>query len=247
MGIVKVDMSSAKHLLLTAFELMLKGLGPQHWWPGESPFEVMVGAVLTQNTSWSNVERAIANLKGAGVLSPVEMSSLPPEKLAKLIRPSGFYNLKEKRLRALLSLLVGEFCGNIETMRAIPGHRLRPLLLGIPGIGPETADSILLYALEKPFFVVDAYTKRILERMGIMEEDAPYSHVQRLFMENLPASTELYNEFHALLVVLGKELCKKNRPTCHNCPLSPLCSKGVERYPPLGYPDSHVTGEECET
>ncbi len=220
-AVLKSD--AARHLLVTAFELTLRRFGPQHWWPGDTPFEVMVGAILTQNTAWSNVERAIGNLKGAGVLSPERMMDLKPEELAELIRPSGFYNLKAKRLRELLKLLVEEFSGDPQVMAESPGHTLRPILLGIRGVGPETADSILLYALGKPFFVVDAYTKRILLRMGIGRSEWDYHQIQRLFMENLPADPALYNEFHALLVVTAKHHCRKRVALCASCPLAGLC------------------------
>ncbi len=223
---------SQRALLITAFELLLKGFGPQHWWPGETPFEVMVGAVLTQNTAWRNVEKAIANLKKADVLDPFKMHSLNPMDLAELIRPTGFYNLKEKRLRNLLHLLGYSFDGNPESMGNMPTYPLRKILLSMPGIGPETADSILLYALEKPVFVVDAYTKRVMDNMNIAEEGVGYHEVQSIFMENLPADVALFNEFHALFVKLAKDNCRKKAPLCPSCPLVSLCPKGLKSIEP---------------
>ncbi len=217
-----------RSFFITVFELLLKRFGPQHWWPGDSLFEIMVGAILTQNTAWSNVEKAIANLKAFKVLNPHTMYALSREELASLIRPSGFYNQKEQRLRDFLRLLVEEFSGDPEEMAKASGPWLRNKLLKISGIGPETADSILLYALEKPFFVVDAYTKRVLERMGVVEGGLGYHPIQRLFMNHLPGDVALFNEYHALFVELGKVFCKKKAPQCSMCPLSPFCSYGVE-------------------
>lgn len=200
--------------------------GPQHWWPAESPFEVMVGAILTQNTSWSNVEKAINSLKKNGLLELTKLSNLPERRLALLIKSAGYYNIKAKRLKVFLRFLCGAYAGDIRRMALEDTENLRPRLLSLNGIGPETADSILLYALDKPVFVVDSYTKRILFRHRLVEEDASYSEVQDLFMQNdkfhrkkISYVVKLFNEYHALLVRLGKEFCLKNKPKCDICPL----------------------------
>ena len=202
------------------YDRLLTRFGPQHWWPGETPFEVMVGAVLTQNTNWQNVEKAIANLKAAGVMEFTAMVALPPEVLAAHIRPCGYYNIKSGRLKNLLAAIDEESGGDLEAFFAAGTEELRERLLAVKGIGPETADSILLYAAEKPIFVVDAYTHRLLVRHGLMDEDeAEYHAMQEMFMDALPADTALYNEYHALIVRVGKEFCKKKNPRCGECPL----------------------------
>ncbi|MDA8159889.1 MAG: endonuclease III domain-containing protein [Desulfobacteraceae bacterium] len=202
------------------YDRLLARFGPQHWWPGETPFEVMVGAVLTQNTAWSNVEKAIANLKGQGLLDPARLFALPPPLLAEQIRPCGYFNLKAARLHNLLSLIAGRFDGDLDRFFATPLASLRQQLLEVKGIGPETADSILLYAAGKPIFVVDAYTHRLLSRHGLIaEEEADYHQIQALFMDALPADPALFNEYHALIVRVGKEYCKKTGPRCGECPL----------------------------
>lgn len=201
------------------FQRLYRHYGPQHWWPGETPFEVMVGAVLTQNTNWQNVSRAIDNLKAAGVLSLDALLALPMEELAQLIRPAGYYNLKARRLRNLLEMLARDFGGRLERLWELPLDEARRRLLAVKGVGPETADSILLYAGSKPIFVVDAYTFRILGRHGLANDGMDYHDLQQRFMEYLPPETQLYNEYHALLVRLGKERCKKKQPRCDGCPL----------------------------
>lgn len=193
--------------------------GPQDWWPGDSQFEVMVGAVLTQNTNWKNVEKAIDNLKRAGVLSYERMAELPIDLLAEYIRPAGYFNLKAGRLKNLFAMIDRDFGGNIDLMMEEETEPLRQILLSIKGIGPETADSILLYACERPVFVVDAYTYRILYRHDLIPEDFGYDDIQQLFMDNLDLDRALYNEFHALLVCTGKDFCKKKAPKCMGCPL----------------------------
>ena len=205
---------------LNAFYKSLYGyFGPQHWWPAKSRLEVMVGAILTQNTSWSNVEKAIKNLKQHKLLGLSALCSLPHNKLASLIRSAGYYNLKAKRLKGFLEFLRNSYQGNLKKMRRKGIRGLRNQLLCVNGIGQETADSILLYALDKPVFVVDAYTKRILLRHNLIEEDAGYEEVQNLFMQNLKNEVKLFNEYHALLVKLGKETCLKSKPKCNICPL----------------------------
>lgn len=196
----------------------LKDLGPQSWWPGETPFEVCVGAILTQNTAWTNVEKAIANLKARGVLNPVTMYALPPVELAQLIRPAGYFNIKTKRLRNFLKFLIDDYAGDLERMKEERTESLREKLLAVRGIGPETADSILLYALEKPVFVVDAYTKRIFSRHAVLAEEADYHDIQDHFVRHLDGDVRTFNEFHALIVHVGKKWCRPRNPDCENCP-----------------------------
>jgi len=196
--------------------------GPRKWWPADSPFEVMVGAILTQNTNWKNVERAIRRLKEAGVLSLPAMSALSQEALAELIRPAGYYNIKAGRLQNLFALINGQWSGDLEYFLAQSREDLREQLLSVKGIGPETADSMILYAANLPVFVVDTYTARILLRHNIIDEALEYHEIQELFMDNLAEEVALFNEYHALIVALGKEFCKKSKPACVDCPLSGL-------------------------
>jgi len=193
--------------------------GPQHWWPADTHFEVIVGAILTQNTNWFNVEKAINNLKKHSLLEPSRLYRLSQRRLASLIRPAGYFNIKAKRLKAFLDFFFEYYQGNIKNFRLIDVGDLRRELLSVNGIGPETADSILLYALGKPVFVVDAYTKRILLRHRLVKKDAGYTQIQDLFMQNLKSDIRLFNEYHALLVRVGKDLCLKNKPKCDICPL----------------------------
>jgi endonuclease-3 related protein len=192
--------------------------GPQHWWPGDSPFEIAVGAILTQNTNWGNVEKAITNLKHSGALDADILHDMPHARLAALIKPAGYFNIKAKRLKHFLAFLTKHYKGVIEDMRDEDLHQLRHRLLEVNGIGPETADSILLYALEKPVFVIDAYTKRVLIRHKIVPADATYHELQELFHNSLPEDVQLYNEYHALFVMAGKHYCKP-KPKCAECPL----------------------------
>jgi len=203
---------------MTIYQKLYKTYGPRHWWPGETSFEVMVGAILTQNTSWGNVEKAILKLEGKGVLNPKGIHYLKKSQLASLIKSSGYYRIKADRLKSFMGFLFEEYGGDIKKMGRERLEELRGKLLQVKGIGPETADSILLYGLEKPIFVVDAYTKRILSRHGVISEKASYDDVQKLFMEHLPHDEKIFNEYHALLVHLGKNLCKKI-PQCNICPL----------------------------
>jgi endonuclease-3 related protein len=210
-----------KKRLLRIFDLLLEHFGQRHWWPGDTPLEVSVGAILTQNCSWRNVEKAIENLKSEGMLDAESLYRVNADKLAEIIRPSGFYNIKTKRLKSFVKVLVEEYDGSFEVLARCESQVLRKRLLEIKGIGPETADSILLYALEKPMFVIDAYTKRFVINHGLLDGRAPdltYSDVQQLFMKNLPQDTYLYNEFHALVVRLCQSCCKKV-PLCGQCPL----------------------------
>lgn len=204
---------------MTIYERLSARFGPQGWWPAETPLEVMVGAVLTQNTNWGNVSRAIANLKSAQLLSFEALEALPVARLAELIRSSGYYNLKAKRLKNLLTLIHSRHCGDLAAFFDQDVSRLRRELLTVQGIGPETADSILLYAAGKPIFVVDAYTHRILSRHSLIPEETDYHEIQALFMDSLPGDPALFNEYHALLVRAGKEYCKKSKPLCAACPL----------------------------
>ncbi len=199
---------------------LFSAYGPQGWWPGETPFEVAVGAILTQATNWRNAARAIANLKAARALSPEAMGRLPHTRLTELVRPAGFFNQKAKRLRAFLELI--RKYGGLDKLFALPVEELREALLSVPGIGPETADSIVLYAVGKPVFVVDAYTRRILVRLGLIEGGETYEELRDLFESNLPRDPELYKEYHALFVRHGKEHCRV-RPHCKGCPISELC------------------------
>jgi endonuclease-3 related protein len=204
------------------YEILLDHFGPQEWWPGDSPFEIMVGAVLTQNTNWTNVSKAIDNLKGENLLTFENLHDLPVEVLAEKIKPAGYFNLKAARLKNLLSFIARNYYGSLEDMFDMDIHSLREEILTVKGIGPETADSILLYAGNKPVFVVDAYTHRIFARHNIIAEEDGYYEIQEYFMLTLPVEIALYNEYHALIVRLGKEFCKKSKPLCSKCPLGNL-------------------------
>lgn len=220
---------------------MRRRFGHQQWWPGETPFEVCVGAILTQNTSWTNVERAIANLKSAGVLEPRRLLDLPAPNLARLLRPAGYFNVKARRLRAFLGVLVNEYHGRLETLLGGPLPVARARLLAIPGVGPETADSMLLYAGGQLSFVVDAYTRRIFARHGWCHQEADYHDLQRLCeggLSHLPANRRLdyWQDYHAQLVRVGKDYCRPRSPRCEDCPLRPLLPVATTSNPGLSYP-----------
>ncbi len=200
------------------YNLLLNHFGPQNWWPAETELEVMVGAILTQNTNWKNVEKAIENLKRKGLLSLQGLSSLPMSELAEEIRPAGYFNIKAKRLKNLIDFVVEGYQADLSGFLKDKTETLREGLLSVKGVGPETADSILLYAARRPVFVIDAYTHRILKRHGMTEEQVTYHELQALFMDHLPDDPEFFNEFHALIVKAGKEYCRK-KPLCHLCPL----------------------------
>lgn len=200
------------------YETLYRELGPQHWWPGETDFEVIVGAVLTQNTAWSNVEKAIENLKQADVLSLEKMRKLSLRRLAVLIRPSGYFNLKAKRLKAVLNWLWNRTRGRLSTLKKVKKEILRDELLSVYGVGPETADSILLYAIDKKSFVVDAYTRRIFSRHGFLRGHEAYHQVKDFFESGVHRSRKIYNEFHAMIVNIGKNYCR-TIPKCEFCPL----------------------------
>jgi len=211
--------------LVEAYERLLARYGPQSWWPGQSPFEIMVGAVLVQNTNWRNVERAIDNLREEGLLSPATLYATSEADLEELIRPAGYFRVKTKRLRNLLAWLHERYDGSLEQMFASSLSTLREELLTVSGIGPETADSILLYAGGLPTFVVDAYSHRVLFRHGWIDAEADYYRIQEVFLDQLPQDASLYNEYHALLVRVGKEHCKPT-PICEGCPLCDMLPPG---------------------
>lgn len=208
--------------LLRYYEAMFSALGPMHWWPAKTPFEVIVGAILTQSTAWANVERAIANLRAARLLTPSAMFRVPTPRLAELVRPSGYFRQKAKKLKAFVRFLHVRYGGSLRRMFQTPTSELRDALLSVHGIGPETADSILLYAGKHPVFVVDAYTHRIFGRHGITDGKPEYEPVRALIESSIPQRPELFNEFHALIVNTGKNWCRKSAPRCEGCPLRPL-------------------------
>ncbi len=201
--------------------LLFEHFGEQHWWPGETQFEIIVGAILTQNTNWTNVEKAIKNLKSADVLEPDKLHNMEISEMAELIRPAGYFNIKTKRLKNFLNWLFENYDGEIGNLEDISTSRLREELLAIKGIGPETADSILLYAFDRPVFVVDTYTARVAVRHKLIDPQTDYEQLQYLFESNLPEDTKLFNEYHALLVRVGKEFCRP-KPNCATCPLKKL-------------------------
>ena len=201
------------------YEAMSERLGPMRWWPARTPFEVIAGAILTQNTAWGNVERAIGNLRRERLLTARALERVPQGKLARLVRSSGYFRQKAKKLKAFVKFLREEYGGSLTKMFRTPTKELREKLLAVHGIGPETAESILLYAGERAVFVVDAYTKRILERHRLVGEKAGYEEVRALFEKNLSPDVRLWNEFHALIVNVGKNWCGKKEPRCEECPL----------------------------
>ena len=207
--------------LMSMFHLLLDHYGPRHWWPAETKLEMMVGAVLTQNTNWKNVEKAVANLKQKKLISVKALYSIDIAMLAQEIRPAGYYNVKANRLKNLIYFIVDHYDGNVNKLSSDEVQALRQGLLSVNGIGPETADSILLYAANHPVFVIDAYTHRILYRHNIIADQATYQEMQELFMDNLPADSALFNEFHALIVEAGKDYCRK-KSLCGECPLNSL-------------------------
>ncbi len=199
---------------------MLDTLGPSNWWPGETPFEIAVGAILTQNTNWANVEKAIVNLKADEALTPQAIKNISPQKLEQLIHPAGFFRMKTKKLKNLVRFLEIEAEFELDKLRNCEMEELRPKILAINGIGPETADSILNYALDMPAFVVDTYTGRMMHRHGLIAEEFTYDQLQSLFTDNLDPDPVFYNEFHALIVRTGNKWCKKTNPKCDSCPLA---------------------------
>jgi endonuclease III related protein len=208
------------------YNSLFAAFGPQHWWPGRTPFEIIVGAILAQNTSWTNVERAIANLRGARLLSPAAIDRVGVGELERLIRPSGYFRQKARKLKAFCDFLRLEYQGSLPRMFGTPTIALREKLLGVFGIGPETADSILLYAGDHPVFVADAYTKRMLRRHGWVDEQAKYDKMRWIFEQQFPGQTSRFNEFHALIVNLGKKFCRPHEPLCGECPLGRYLAEG---------------------
>lgn len=208
---------------LRVYDRLHHHYGSQEWWPGETPLEVLVGTVLTQNTNWTNVEKAIASLKKGSVLSFSDLLEMPLPLLAEYIRPSGYYNIKARRLKNLLQMINDEYEGELKFFFEDSLESSRENLLKVKGVGPETADSILLYAAEKPIFVIDTYTHRVFSRHDLVEENTDYFSLQQEFMDSLPQDVALFNEFHALIVAVAKEFCKKKNPRCSECPL-----QGVE-------------------
>lgn len=202
------------------YQMLFKHYGPQHWWPGDSPFEIMVGAVLTQNTAWTNVEKAIQNLKNANALTIEAITASSTEALATWLKPSGYFNVKEKRLRSLCQWIVSQ--GGEKELRTWDSKKLRDALLAVHGIGPETADDILLYAFGRPVFVIDTYTRRIFSRLGLITGDENYEHLRQLFESAMRADVETMNEFHALIVIHGKDVCRKSA-RCETCCLNETC------------------------
>ena len=208
--------------LLELYDALYRRYGALNWWPADTPFEVCVGAILTQNTNWLNVEKAIVNLKREGLLSVEAIQEIHRDRLAELIRPSGFFNVKSVRLKGFVGWLL-ERHGSLDAMFRGDWRALRDELIKVRGVGPETCDSILLYAGEKPSFVVDAYTRRLSSRLGVVNEDDDYHRVRSLFMEHLPPDVPLFNEYHALIVEQCKRHCRK-KPSCDGCPLRHVCS-----------------------
>ena len=217
--------------LRSYFDALLAAHGRQHWWPGRTRFEIIVGAILTQNTSWTNVERAIRNLRSAGLLTPDALRRVRPAKLARLLRPSGYFRQKTKTLKSFVRFLYASYGGSLSKLLSTPTEVLRDQLLALRGIGPETADSILLYAGRHPVFVVDGYSRRILERHRLSHPRASYEELRKLFETSLPRDHQLFNEFHALIVHVGKDYCRPNHPRCSECSLSAFLPQSTQSVP----------------
>ncbi len=217
-----MDAPALKPALADIYRRLLDRFAPQHWWPADEPFEVIIGAILTQSAAWGNVEKAIGNLRGAGALSPRALRKLPRAKLAELVYPCGYYNAKALKLKAFALWLGNHYNDDLDRLFALNAEDLRQQLLSVHGVGPETADSIILYAAGKPVFVIDAYTRRIISRLGLAPEKESYAAYQALFTKNLPPDAQLYNEYHALLVCLGKNVCRR-QPLCADCCLNDIC------------------------
>jgi endonuclease-3 related protein len=213
-------MESISKKLMALYTAMYDAFGPQAWWPGDGPLEIMIGAVLTQNTNWKNVERAIDNLRQEKMIDVEQLVKIEPARLAELIRPAGYFTVKAKRLKNLMNHVWKHYQSDIGRFFDLSVSTLREELLGVSGIGPETADDIVLYAANKPTFVVDTYTYRIMLRHYLISQDDEYMTIKELFEDNLPADVKLFNEYHALIVAVGKNYCKKTNPTCERCPLN---------------------------
>ena len=223
-----MDDQSVSRALLNIYHQLMARYGRQYWWPAQEPFEIIVGAILTQSAAWGNVEKAIANLKSAKALSPAALCRLTLSEVAGLIRPCGYYNAKALKLKSLAHWLGEYYDDDLSKLFANNIDHLRQQLLSVHGIGQETADSIILYADNKPIFVIDAYTRRIINRIGLAPDSNSYTAYQNLFMHNLPAGAQLFNEYHALLVCLGKSVCR-NHPLCHQCCLNNICHFHISR------------------
>jgi endonuclease-3 related protein len=217
-----MDDQALGQTLIDVYHRMLDRFGPQHWWPAEGPFEVIIGAILTQSAAWGNVEKAIDNLRAAEALSPARLRKLATARLARLVHPCGYYNAKALKLKSFAFWLGNHYSDDLNQLFANDTDELRQQLLSVHGIGQETADSILLYAAGKPIFVIDAYTRRILSRIGLVPGKDSYAGYQAFFMEHLPPDAAMFNEYHALLVRLGKDVCRR-RPLCPQCCLSDVC------------------------
>ncbi|MDM8000388.1 MAG: endonuclease III domain-containing protein [Dehalococcoidia bacterium] len=213
---------NAQPSLLTIYDLLYRQYGPQHWWPAETPLEMIIGAILTQSAAWTNVEKAVGNLKATGDLSVSRLQRLPLDELARLIRPSGYYNVKARKIKAFVDWLVEQHGGDLDRLFALDTGALRQALLSVHGVGEETADSIILYAAHQPIFVIDAYTRRIVSRLGLGPQKQTYAALQAFFMDNLPHDEALFNEYHALLVQHGKTVCRR-KPLCRDCCVISLC------------------------
>ncbi|MGE5404164.1 MAG: endonuclease III domain-containing protein [Candidatus Saccharibacteria bacterium] len=216
-------MRKTRERLMEIYDLMFTHFGPRHWWPGETPFEVIVGAILTQSVSWANVEKAIKNLKDLDILDPHGILDAPDEVLENAVRSTRYYKQKAVKLRSFCRVLTDEFDGDLGKMFALNLNQLRDKLLSIKGVGPETADSIILYAAEKPIFVVDAYTRRIFSRLGFFSENISYEDMQAFFMKHLQPDVQFYNEYHAQIDGIGHFFCSNTRAKCSECPLSEKC------------------------
>ena len=210
--------------LIRIYDILYKEFGPQNWWPAETPFEVIVGAILTQNTSWKNVSRAIGNLKNRDLLTPEGMRGLSHSDLEELVRPSGYFRQKAGRLRNFISFLFQYHEGELSSLFSLEKDEMRRQLLNVNGIGPETADSIILYAANKPTFVIDKYTIRIFSEIGLLEENSTYEAAKSFFEYRLLEDVKLFNEYHALIVRLGYSICRKRNPICSICPLNEICA-----------------------
>jgi endonuclease III related protein len=226
-----VPVAAADQALQLYYDALFLAHGSQHWWPGRTRFEVIVGAILTQNTSWTNVERAIHNLRQHKLLSPAAMARVSPARLARLIRSSGYFRQKSRKLKAFVRFLGDVHHGSLTKMFRTPTAILREQLLTVHGIGPETADSILLYAGEHPVFVVDAYTRRVLERHHLAHGKKSYDEIRVLFEGSLPSNAALFNEYHALIVHTGKHFCRARAPLCETCALQPFLPPASEATP----------------
>ena len=222
-----MDNHSIGKTLLNIYHQLMARYGPQNWWPAQEPFEVIVGAILTQSAAWGNVEKAMANLKSAEALSPAALRRLPSSELARIIHPCGYYNAKTLKLKSFAYWLGNHYADSLNQLFAADIYCLRQQLLSVHGIGQETADSIILYAANKPIFVIDAYTRRIINRIGLAPNNNSYIAYQSLFMDNLPTDTQLFNEYHGLLVCLAKNTCR-SRPLCQQCCLNDICRSYID-------------------